>query len=345
MRWIVTACAWSLEGSHNAAGAPRTAGPERPARVHDGGMTTVDHPALRPGFLRDLLVAPHGPLARLEVVEESVSTNTELAAAVAVDPGAWPAPSLLVAEHQVAGRGRAGRGWQTPARTALTGSVLVRPDVSRERLSWLPLLAGLATVRCLRATAGVEAVVKWPNDVLVPAPGEERAPEVAGWGTHRKVAGILCELLPDGGAIVGVGLNVLQDESELPVASATSLALVGAATTDREILLTALEESFAQILGRWQEARGDAAEAGLVEECAEVSATLGAQVRVELTGGEQVTGEACGFGPDGALLVLGADGRTHVLHSGDVHHLRLDGAAPRPASSASSAAVDEVPAG
>lgn len=298
-------------------------------------MTTVSRPALRPDFLRDLLVLPHGPLARLEVVEESVSTNTELAAAVAEDPMAWPAPALLVAEHQVAGRGRAGRTWETPARTALTGSLLVRPDVPRERLSWLPLLAGLATVRCLRATAGVEAVVKWPNDVLVPAPGGDPQ-EVAGWGAYRKVAGILCEILPDGGAIVGVGLNVLQRADELPVATATSLALVGAATTDREVLLTALEESFAQILARWQDTGGDAAAAGLVEECAEVSVTLGAQVRVDLTGGGEVVGEAVGFGPDGALLVRDEAGATRSLHSGDVHHLRLrDGAT----------SVDGVPAG
>ncbi len=290
-------------------------------------MTSADRPALRPDFLRDLLVVPHGPLERLEVVEESVSTNTELAAAVAADPQAWPAPALLVAEHQVGGRGRAGRTWETPARTALTGSLLVRPDVPRESLSWLPLLAGLATVRCLRATAGVEAVVKWPNDVLVPGPGTaaggEAAEEIEGWGRMRKVAGILCELLPDGGAVVGVGLNVLQGESELPVASATSLALVGAATTDREILLTALEESFALTLGRWQDAGGDAEAAGLVAECVEVSATLGAHVRVDLTGGGEVTGEAYGFGHDGSLLVRGDDGSVRSLHSGDVHHLRV----------------------
>ncbi|TGJ97451.1 biotin--[acetyl-CoA-carboxylase] ligase, partial [Actinotalea fermentans ATCC 43279 = JCM 9966 = DSM 3133] len=217
----------------------------------------------------------------------------------------------------------------------------------RDRLSWLPLLAGLATVRCLRATAGVEAVVKWPNDVLVPAPGAGAgaAREEAGWGTYRKVAGILCELLPDGGAIVGVGLNVLQSERELPVASATSLALVGAATTDREVLLTALEESFAQTLGRWQAAAGDAVEAGLAEECAEVSATLGAQVRVELTGGGQVVGEAYGFGPDGSLLVREADGTGHVLHSGDVHHLRLRDGARAGAADGTSAGVPTVDGG
>ncbi|MEK8228431.1 biotin--[acetyl-CoA-carboxylase] ligase [Oerskovia sp. M15] len=296
-------------------------------------MTTADHPALRPDFLRDLLVAPHGPLTRLEVVEESGSTNTELAAAVAADPQAWPAPALLVAEHQVAGRGARG-GAGRPGPDGVDG-LAPGPPRRPARAAELAAAAGGTRDGPLPARhGGVEAVVKWPNDVLVPAPGEATsavpagAGEVAGWGTHRKVAGILCELLPDGGAIVGVGLNVLQSEGELPVASATSLALVGAATTDREVLLTALEESFVQILGRWQDADGDAAAAGLVKECEEVSITLGAQVRVELTGGEQVLGEAYGFGVDGALLVREEDGTSRTLHSGDVHHLRLrDGAA------------------
>ncbi|WP_369824470.1 biotin--[acetyl-CoA-carboxylase] ligase [Cellulosimicrobium sp. CUA-896] len=160
-------------------------------------------PALRAEFLRELLVAPAGPLGRLEVVEESASTNGELARAVAQDPPAWPAPALLVAEHQGAGRGRLGRTWTTPPRAALLGSLLLRSDVPAETLSWLPLLAGLATVRALRATASVDAVVKWPNDVLVPdASGDPSGPLHGGL---RKVAGILAEVLPDGAVVVASG--------------------------------------------------------------------------------------------------------------------------------------------
>lgn len=273
-------------------------------------------PPLRAEFLRELLVTPAGPLARLEVVPESASTNAELARAVAADPGAWPAPALLVAEHQPGGRGRLGRSWTTPPRAALLGSLLLRPDVPRETLSWLPLLAGLATARALRATAGVDAVVKWPNDVLVPDPGEgDPAP-------LRKVAGILAEVLPDGGVVVGVGLNVSQRRDELPVPTATSLALAGAATTDREIVLVALHEAFGEVLVRWQDAGGDAHAAGLDADCAEVSATLGTRVRVERVAGGDVVGLATGLAPDGGLVVREDDGTSSVHRSGDVHHLR-----------------------
>jgi BirA family biotin operon repressor/biotin-[acetyl-CoA-carboxylase] ligase len=288
--------------------------------VHDDG-TRPDgsaRPALRAEFLRELLVAPAGPLARLEVVAESASTNGELASAVAADPAAWPAPALLVAEHQPGGRGRLGRSWSTPPRAALLGSLLLRPDVPREALSWLPLLAGLATARALRATAGVDAVVKWPNDVLVPDPSAAPADPAP----LRKVAGILAEVLPDSGVVVGVGLNVLQTRDELPVPTATSLALAGAATTDREVLLVALHEAFGEVLARWQGTGGDTFAAGLAADCAEISATVGTRVRVERLGDDDVVGLAVGLAPDGGLVLRHDDGTTSVHRSGDVHHLR-----------------------
>ncbi|WP_435735424.1 biotin--[acetyl-CoA-carboxylase] ligase [Cellulosimicrobium sp. PMB13] len=299
--------------------------------VPDGESRPGDpaRPALRVDFLRELLVRPAGPLARLEVVEESASTNAELARAVAADPAAWPAPALLVAEHQAGGRGRLGRAWTTPPRAALLGSLLLRPDVPREALSWLPLLAGLATVRALRATAGVDAVVKWPNDVLVPDPGAVSEPQDAAVSSRpdaarssRKVAGILAEVLPDGGVVVGVGLNVTQARDELPVPTATSLALAGAATTDREVLLVALEEAFHEVVVRWQTAGGDAGAAGLDADLLRVCATIGTRVRVERVGGDEIVGTATGLAADGGLVVRHDDGTTSVQHSGDVHHLR-----------------------
>lgn len=280
----------------------------------------VDRPPLDRALLIELLLVPNGPLATLRVVEESESTNSELAGAVAADPGDWPAPALLVAEHQVAGRGRSGRSWQTPARAALTCSLLVRPRVPQESLSWLPLLAGLATVTALRATLGLDARVKWPNDVLVPT--DEGA--IEGWGSLRKVAGILAEILPDGSVIIGVGLNVSQSRHELPVPTAVSLALAGAATTDRSVILTALAEAFVAVLGRWTEAGGDVEAAGLADEIAAVSATIGSEVRVELTGGSVLTGRATGFAEDGGLIVVDPTGEVTTVRSGDVYHLRLN---------------------
>ncbi|MFD6176608.1 MULTISPECIES: biotin--[acetyl-CoA-carboxylase] ligase [unclassified Isoptericola] len=276
----------------------------------------LDVPALH----RDL-VAPTGPLRRLDVVEVSASTNTELVAAVRAAPGEWPAPAALVAEHQAAGRGRAGRAWETPPRAALTVSVLLRPRLAPSALGWLPLLAGLAVARAVDAVGVPGAAVKWPNDVLLRA-----ADDAAGLGPFRKVAGVLAEVVPapagQGPAVVvGVGLNVDQQAAELPVPTATSLALAGA-DADRGALLAGLVRELVGVVGELEAAGGDPVVAGLAARYAAASATLGTAVRAELAGGRDVVeGEAVRVAADGALvLATGAGERT--VTAGDVHHLR-----------------------
>ncbi|MEU2199662.1 biotin--[acetyl-CoA-carboxylase] ligase [Isoptericola sp. NPDC019482] len=277
----------------------------------------LDVPALR----RDLVV-PAGPLARLDVVDVSASTNTELVGAVRAAPEEWPAPAALVAEHQVSGRGRAGRAWATPPRAALTVSVLLRPRVAPDRLGWLPLLAGLAVARAVDAAGVPGAAVKWPNDVLLPA-----ADDAAGLGPFRKVAGVLAEVVPapagqgPAAVVVGVGLNVDQASDELPVPTATSLALAGA-DADRGALLGALVRELAAVVADLEAAGGDAAAAGLATAYAARSATLGHSVRAELAGGADVVeGEALRVDGDGALVLRTAGGERAVT-AGDVHHLR-----------------------
>lgn len=211
---------------------------------------------LRADELRDLLLAPAGPLARVEVVGVTASTSSDLAAELRADPQSWPDASVLVAEHQSGGRGRAGRTWETPAGTSLTCSFVVHPAVPPERFGWIGLLAGLGAVNALRATAGVPATLKWPNDLLVPA-----ETEVEGWGAVRKVGGILAEVvtLPDGqppAVVVGIGINVSQTADELPVPSATSLALAGAQHVDREGMLVALVSAQVEVAQRWRESGG-----------------------------------------------------------------------------------------
>lgn len=274
--------------------------------------------------LRALLLQPAGPIARLEVVPRTGSTNVDVVRDLRADPASWPDRSLLVADHQDAGRGRAGRHWETPAGTSLTCTFVIRPHVPAERLGWLPLLAGLGTVTAVRATAGVRAVLKWPNDVLVPADTE-----LPGWGAARKVGGILTEVVPldDGGpaaVVVGIGLNVGQGPDELPVPSATSLALAGAQHVDRLGVLVALVASLAEVSTRWRAVDGMPG-SGLEDEVAGVLATLGSVVRVELPGGAELVGTARGLDEDGALLVADDAGATHRVLAGDVHHLRTVG--------------------
>jgi BirA family biotin operon repressor/biotin-[acetyl-CoA-carboxylase] ligase len=240
---------------------------------------------------------------RVEVLAESPSTNAHVAERARAGE---PAGLVVAAEHQTAGRGRLDRVWVTPPRAALTVSLLVEPTgVPVGRWPWLPLLTGLAVVDGVRRAAGVDASLKWPNDVLV---GE------------RKVAGILVELVdrPAGpAAVVGIGLNVSATAAELPVETATSLALAGATSLDRTALLQALLVAFADRFGRWCEAGGDGLRAAYLEACS----TLGRPVRVQLPTGGALHGRAVDVDADGRLRV--DDGRrVHVLGAGDVVHVR-----------------------
>lgn len=292
----------------------------------DGLMAEqIERRPLRASVLRELLLEPAGPLRRVEVVERTGSTNTDLVAAVRADPAAWPSGSLLVADHQEHGRGRAGRTWETPPRAALTASFAIRPATPPETYGWIPLVAGLGAVHALRATAGVAAALKWPNDVMVHAADGS---EVPGWGTLRKLGGVLTELVrtPEGDVVVvGIGINVSQADDELVVPSATSLRVAGGGEQDRELLLVALVSSLADVLDRWRSHGGDAEASGIADEVSAVCATLGDRVRVELPGGGELLGVARRLDHEGALVVVDAAGTEHQVLAGDVRHVRAGG--------------------
>lgn len=279
--------------------------------------------ALDAALVQDLLRAPHGIAARVSVLEEVGSTNTFLVEGARAQAHAWPLPSLVVADHQTQGRGRLDRAWQTPPHTALTCSLLLAPGTPRDTWGWLPLLTGLAASRAVSATTGVQVATKWPNDLLVPAPD---GADMLGWGPFRKVGGILAEVVDDERVVVGLGVNVLQTSEELPVPSATSLWLAGAAPS-REVLLTALQEALADVVREWRAAGGDAHAAGLASEVEGRMATIGREVRVMVAGGREVRGVALGLGADGSLLIELPDGVRTEVRSGDVSHVRAVGSA------------------
>lgn len=260
---------------------------------------------------------PEDLVPRLEVVPRAGSTNSEMARSAAD----WPDFGVLLAEHQEAGRGRAGREWTTPPGTSLTVSVMLRPPVPQERWAWAGLLGALAVVRAVGAF-GLLAWAKWPNDVVV----DSHAAHVDGWGSLRKVAGVLAEVVP-GGIVLGIGVNVLQRTEELPVPWASSLASLGAQVPERprEELVVHLVRQLWQLDERWRAHDGDAAEAGLLEEYAAACRTLGRPVAVTLPGGEVLAGTAEGLATDGALVVRTAEGQRELVRAGDVQHLRVPG--------------------
>jgi len=258
----------------------------------------------------------HAALTVLAVTKASPSTNSELLAALAAEPGAWPHMSALVADHQTAGRGRAGREWHTPEGAALTVSYVLRPRLPRERWGIVPLVVGLAAVKTMRSV-GIEASLKWPNDVVVDCSSQGggeggEKDEIAGWGSLRKIAGILCEVHDDA-VVAGIGVNVSQATSELPVPHAASMATVGSKHLDRALLLEELSQQVAAEIGK-AEADPD----GFVAEVAAVTCTLGRDVVVERTGAPPVTGVAEGISADGSLTVRTVAGEIVHVTAGDV---------------------------
>src|SRR5580704_9691845 len=260
----------------------QAAGPER---------ASLDVAAVRAGVIR-----PGGLWRSVEVVPVTGSTNADLRARAA---GGEPEGAVLAAEQQNAGRGRLGRTWVSPPRAALTFSVLLRPAaVPRARLGWLPLLAGVAVAAAVRDVAGVDAQLKWPNDVLA-GPGR-----LAGPG---KLAGILAEAAGDA-VVVGIGVNVSTGPAEFPppgpgALPATSLLLEHARSLDRTRLLAGILAGLERSYLTWSQFLGDPERSGLRAEYTRWCATLGRRVRVELPGGRALDGLAAGVDADGRLQV------------------------------------------
>lgn len=291
---------------------PQAPGDRAPGRQDFGPL---DRQPLNGAALRATLAQPAGPYARLETVESTGSTNADVAEAAAAHPGDWPDLSVLATDFQSAGKGRLERVWQAPPRSSLAASILFRPGsaaggpLPAGAYGWLSMLCALALAEAIEEATGLDARIKWPNDVLVGG---------------RKVAGLLAQLVPAGrvpAVVVGSGVNVGLTEAELPVPTATSLLLEGAPTIDNTVVLGAYLRRVAVLYGDFVAAEGDAA-AGLRVGVSARMATLGARIRADLPGGATLEGTAVGLEADGALRVRSGDGTETVLRAGDVVHVR-----------------------
>lgn len=287
--------------------------PRDASDANDNPWSDLDRPPLNAVALRKALVRDGSLWSGIEVVARTGSTNSDLVARAAAGTAAEGA--VLVAEEQNAGRGRLDRQWTAPARSGLFFSVLLKPaQVSVERWGWLPLLTGVAVATALSQAAGVDTALKWPNDLLVTVDGAE-----------RKAGGILAERAGTDAVVVGIGINVSLREDELPVPGAGSLALAGAATTDRDTVLRAVLRSLSQWYERWRDAGGDPVASGLQETYAAGCATLGRVVRAELPGGRSISGEAVAVDGDGRLVLATEEGVQEPVGAGDIVHLRAVG--------------------
>jgi BirA family biotin operon repressor/biotin-[acetyl-CoA-carboxylase] ligase len=256
----------------------------------------LTRPPLDAALVREAVVRPGGMWTSVTVKDVTGSTNADLAG------GEHPVGTVLVAESQTAGRGRLDRRWISPPRAALMFSVLMRPAVPASDASWLPLLAGVAVAAATTDVTGLNARLKWPNDVLI---------------GDRKLAGILAEQAACG-VIVGIGLNVSATATELPPPGAGSLRptslLIEGAGTEREPLLIAV---LAELERRYREPASE-----LREEYLAKCATIGRDVRVELPNGRSLRGTAETVDPAGCLVVRAPGAEPVPVIAGDVVHVR-----------------------
>lgn len=266
-----------------------------------------------------------GPGARFADVRWVAETGSTNADAMALARHGEPEGIVLVADHQTAGRGRAGRTWTAPPGAGLLLTVLLRPPAAVMDLATMAV--AVAAAEAVEEVAGFSPRLKWPNDLVWPGDGS---------GADRKLAGILAEAdWPAGSAIsagwkqpapaervvvvVGIGINVTWP-ADLPA----DLAEVAVACNhvverpvDREDLLIALLEH----LGPRYEALAAGERALLLAEWRRRSATLGRRVRIEL-GADDVVGTAVDITDDGHLVVDTLEGERRTFAVGDVVHLR-----------------------
>ncbi|RDI72701.1 biotin--[acetyl-CoA-carboxylase] ligase [Halopelagius longus] len=270
----------------------------------DGGYRVTDVPEYGESAIAFGLDAPF----EIEYHDSFGSTN-DRARDLAVE---GRSDIAIVTDEQTGARGRLERQWTAPS-GGVWMSLLVRPDRPPAHVPVFTLAAAVATTRAARE-AGVDAHIKWPNDVLVgDGGGPDAADSVATGRGGRKLAGVLTEMEGEADRvswlIVGIGVNANVDTADLPPGATSIREEVG--DVDRRAFVQRLLEEFHAL-------RADTE--AVLPAWREYASTLGRRVRVETPGGT-VEGEAVDVRFPGALVVRTDDGE-EVVHAGDCEHLR-----------------------
>lgn len=214
--------------------------------------------------------------------------------------------TVLVAETQTKGRGRLGKGWESPAGAGLYCTVILRPAIALAQLARITLAAGLATALAIDEVSGVVSRIKWPNDVLIGG---------------QKVAGILVECQMTAGeeplVAVGVGINLQTSYAKLPDelrARATSLLLASGRVIGRGVMLAALLRRVEAMIVRLEQ--NDFA--GILDEWRTKDATAHKKLTWLTSDGQIVHGTSLGPDQEGLLVIRDHSGKHHHVLSGDL---------------------------
>lgn len=229
------------------------------------------------------------------------STNTK---AQELAEKGYPSGTLVVADKQESGKGRRGRSWVSPSGTGIFMTLMIKPDINPNNASMLTLVAALAVAKAITSVTGEEALIKWPNDIVV---------------NGKKVCGILTEMNAQfdyiNHIVVGIGINV-QNESfpeEISQMASSLMIEAGGKRFHRAQIIAETMSYFEQYYDTFLKTQDLSA---LVREYDELLVNMNKSVRV-LDPKEPFDGKAMGITPKGELIVDTWESRK-LVSSGEV---------------------------
>jgi len=212
---------------------------------------------------------------------------------------------VVIAESQTRGRGRMGRPWHSPPETGIYLSILLKPNLKPNHLSFITLLAGVSAISAINEISHQRASLKWPNDILI---------------NDKKVCGLLCEMIQEKGnsfsVVIGIGINVNQVSGQFPEdleKTATSLRIVNGSPINRLTVIRSLLKTLDR------EYRFFLAEGGhsVIKKWTLNTDLFGKKVSVK-RGSVIITGTAMKLDESGRLVLRQDNGHDEVIDSGEV---------------------------
>lgn len=219
--------------------------------------------------------------------------------------------AVIIAEEQSGGKGRHGRSWQSPPKAGIYMSCILRPHIAPNEIPEITLVAAVALAKAIREFTGLDAMIKWPNDILIDG---------------RKVCGILTEMKAEQDRIdfiiLGIGINVNSHSADLPK-TGTSLRSASLRHFGRneELSRIDLARKILEAIEEYYFLLKKKGSGPIIEEWKTLSEMLGSRVKVCLPN-RTFEGLAHNIDPDGALVVRLDSGILNKVSSGDVVMIR-----------------------
>jgi BirA family biotin operon repressor/biotin-[acetyl-CoA-carboxylase] ligase len=246
----------------------------------------------------------------MEYLEQVDSTNLY---AKKLAEASFENGTVVFAEEQTKGKGRLGRQWISPKGKGIFMTLMLKPRMAPSEAAKITLLTACAVTRAIEEAAGIQAQIKWPNDIVVGG---------------RKLCGILTEMGAEmdeiNYLIVGIGINVNLEQQELPEELwpiATSLRIEKGEKQDRKRLAASVLNRFE---GYYKSFTETGSIASFIEEYKEKCAVMGKEVRM-ISSSHELQGTVTGISQEGQLMLRLADGSTREIISGEISLRALEG--------------------